>query len=156
MKVSWQWVALGAVYLGLAWSATTIISTAFLLGFKPSPLGLIPLLNVLLILVLCLIGIYDIRNRFSRVLGPGPVRFGGARLIEPVLWLAYAITFVGLAWSAADTVIGMFLLSVVFSSLFFGLVVSLFILLALALLALAWCLGGVSDVSARKTFRWWH
>ena len=149
MKVSWQWVALGAVYVGLAWGATTIISTAFLLNVTPYGLGLIPLLLVVMILVLCLVGIYDIRNRFSKVFGPGPVKFGGTRIKEPVLWLAYAIIFIGLAWSAADTAVGMFLLSVVYSSLFFGLV-----LLLTIQLVLAWYLIGVPAVRTRKAFRW--
>ena len=149
MKVSWQWVALGAIYIGLAWSATTIISTAFLLNFRPYGSGLIPLLLVLMILGLSLIGIYDIRNRFSKVFGPGPVRYGGARLKEPALWAAYAITLIGLAWGAANTAVGMFLLSVLYSSILSGIVLLLFIQLVLA-----WCMIGVPAVRARGAFRW--
>ncbi len=64
MKKRMMWIALALIYLGLAWCATTTIIGAMIFGVVFSGFGLVFLPSVLLILVLCLIGIHDIRQRF--------------------------------------------------------------------------------------------
>lgn len=65
MKIRMLWIALAVVYLGLAWCAVSTIMGAFIFGVVFSGFGLVFLPSVLLILVLCLIGVHDIRQRLK-------------------------------------------------------------------------------------------
>ncbi len=65
MKESMMWIALALIYLALAWCAATTIIGAIIYGVVFSSFGLVFLPSVLLILVLCLIGIHDIRQRLK-------------------------------------------------------------------------------------------
>ena len=65
MKRTLLWLMLGGLYIGLAWCATTTIIGTILFGVVFSSFGLVFLPSVLLILVLCLIGIHDIRKRMN-------------------------------------------------------------------------------------------
>ena len=65
MKKSMMWIALALIYLALAWCAATTIIGAIIYGVVFSGFGLVFLPSVLLILVLCLIGFHDIRERLK-------------------------------------------------------------------------------------------
>ena len=61
MRISWQWVALIAIYGSLAWITARTAAGEFLLFLMFSLVGMIFLLCVLLVLTLSLIG--NFRNR---------------------------------------------------------------------------------------------
>ena len=141
MKVSWVWVAQAAVYVGLSWIVVTTIVGAFGLGFKPSLDSLSIATPLLLILMLCLIGLRSIVNRFSEALGPRKAQKQREDFQSRVPWsLALLIAvYGGLVWVAAGTTIGEFLVFMLFSLP--GLI---FVLASLLILTL-WLIADLSN-----------
>ena len=135
MKVSWQWVALAAVYFGIAWVVATALIGAFFLGLKfSSLLSVFFVAQFLIILTLCLLGLRDIMNRLNETYSPRKVQRQGIgyRVKIPWQWTALIAPYGCLAWIAAATDIGEFLVSLMFSSI--GLI---FVLSALPILSLS-------------------
>lgn len=137
MRVSWQWVAQAAFYFGIAWIAATTLIGVFLLGLKFSLASAFFVAPFLLILGLCLLGLRDIVTRFNEAFGPRKTQRQGKGFPGRVSWASVALIAVygALAWMAAGTAIGEFLVFMTFSLA--GVVVVLAALLILTLCLLA-------------------
>ena len=137
MRVSWQWVALAAVYLGFAWIATTTLIGAFLLGLKLSLASAFFVAPFLLILALCLIGLRGIVNRFNETFDSRKTQRQGKGFQARWSWPLVALIAVygALAWMVAGTAIGEFLVFLTFSLAGVIVVLAVLIILTLCLIA---------------------
>ena len=137
MRVSWVWVAQVAIYFGSAWIVVTTLIGAFFLGLKPSLFSAFFVGPLLLILALCLIGLCYIVNQFNETFGPRKTQTQGKGFPVRVSWTLMSLVAVYgvLAWMAAGTVVGEFLVVLMFS--LGGVVVLLAALLILTLCLIA-------------------
>lgn len=137
MRVSWVWVAQVAIYFGAVWIVVTTLIGVFLLGLKPSLASAFFVAPFLIILVLCLIGLRDIVNQFNETFVPRKTQTEGKGFPVRVSWTLVALIAIYgvLAWMAAGTVVGKFLVSLTFSLA--GVVVLLAALLILTLCLIA-------------------
>ena len=143
MKVSWQLVALAAVYFGIAWIVATTLIGAFFLGLKFSLASVFFVAQFLLILGLCLLGLRDITNRLNETSSPRKAQRRGLGSLVKISWqwMALIAAYGGLAWVVAGTAVGEFLVFLMFS-----LVGLIFLMFALFILTL----GLISNSSTRK------
>ncbi len=117
MKVSWVWVAQAAFCFSLSWIVATTLFGALRLGIKPSLASALIVAPLLLILALCLLGFRSTVNRFNEALGPrkAPAQSEGFQSRVPWSLALLIAVYGGLAWVAAGTAIGEFLVFMLFS-----------------------------------------